>query len=132
MKGTAPTKINMYCALSQINMFHALSQKYQHLFENNTCIMKLSTSTLLVIFLHIFNLVFTKLNIFSARIWPSHLRSLVPKNMQAIVPFLWLGLICGMGFRAMSVQLIIWTSPGSKTNLNPIFFHDSSSALCTL
>ena len=47
-----------------------------------------------------------------------------------LTPFLWLGLIYhGMGFRAMSVQLIIWT--GSKTNLKLTFFLNSSSTLCT-
>ena len=48
-------------------------------------------------YFHIFNLVSTKLNIVSVQIWPLHLRSLVPKNKQAIVPFLWLGLIFGNG-----------------------------------
>ena len=85
---------------------------------------KLSILVLLVICLHIFNLVSTKLNTVSVRIWPLHLRSLVPKNKQAIVPFLWLGLIFGMCCRAVSVLSIIWT--GSKTNLNLIFFLDSS------
>ena len=70
---------------------------------------KLSILVLLVICLHIFNLVSTKLNTVSVRIWPLHLRSLVPKNKQAIVPFLWLGLIFGMGCRAVSVLSIIWT-----------------------
>ena len=51
---------------------------------------KLSILVLLVICLHIFNLVSTKLNTVSVRIWPLHLRSLVPKNKRAIVPFLWL------------------------------------------
>ena len=88
---------------------------------------KLSISVLLVICLHIFNLVSTKLNTVSVRIWPLHLRSLVPKNKRAIVPFLWLGLFFGMGCRAVSVLLIIWT--GSKTNLNLIFFLDSSKRL---
>ena len=82
---------------------------------------------LLVICLHIFNLVSTKLNTVFVRIWPLHLRSLVPKNKRAIVPFLWLGLIFGMGCRAVSVLSIIWT--GSKTNLNLIFFLDSSKRL---
>ena len=81
---------------------------------------KLSILVLLVICLHIFNLVSTKLNTVSVRIWPLHLRSLVPKNKRAIVPFLWLGLIFGMGCQAVSVLSIIWT--GSKTNLNLIFF----------
>ena len=59
---------------------------------------KLSNLVLLVIWLHIFNLVSTKLNTVSVRIWPLHLRSLVPKNKRAIVPFsvagphLWNGL----------------------------------------
>ena len=75
----------------------------------------------------IFNLVSTKLNTVSVLIWPLHLRSPVPKNKRAIVPFLWLGLIFGMGFRAVSVLSIIWT--GSKTNLNLIFFLDSSKRL---
>ena len=77
-----------------------------------------------------FNLVSTKLNTVSVRIWPLHLRSLVLKNKRAIVPFLWLGLIFGMGCRAVSVQSIIWT--GSKTNLNLIFFLILPSALSTL
>ena len=63
----------------------------------------------LVICLHIFNLVSTKLNTVSVRILPLHLRSLVPKNRWAIMPFLWLGLIFGMGCRAVSIQSIIWT-----------------------
>ena len=88
---------------------------------------KLSILILLVICLHIFNLVSTKLNTVSVLIWPLHLRSLVPKNKRAIVPFLWLGLIFGMGCRAVSVLSIIWT--GSKTNLNLIFFLDSSKRL---
>ena len=88
---------------------------------------KLSNLVLLVIWLHIFNLVSTKLNTVSVRIWPLHLRSLVPRNKRAIVPFLWLGLIFGMGCRAVSVLSIIWT--GSKTNLNLIFFLDSSKRL---
>ena len=88
---------------------------------------KLSILVLLVICLHIFNLVSTKLNTVSIRIWPLHLRSLVPKNKRAIVPFLWLGLIFGIGCRAVSVLSIIWT--GSKTNLNLIFFLDSSKRL---
>ena len=52
---------------------------------------KLFILVLLVICLHIFNRVSTKLNTVSVRIWPLHLRSLVPKNKRAIVPFLWLG-----------------------------------------
>ena len=82
---------------------------------------KLSILVLLVICLHIFNLVSTKLNTVSIRIWPLHLRYLVPKNKRAIVPFLWLGLIFGVGCRTVSVQSIIWTLTGSKTNLNLIF-----------
>ena len=68
-----------------------------------------------------------KTNTVSVRIWPLHLRSLVPKNKRVIVSFLWLGLIFGMGCRAVSVLSIIWT--GSKTNLNLIFFLDSSKRL---
>ena len=52
------------------------------------------------------------------------------RNKRAIVPFLWLGLIFGMGSRAVSVQSIIWT--GSKTNLNLIFFLILPSAFSTL
>ena len=85
---------------------------------------KLFILVLLAICLHIFNLVSTKLNTVSVLIWPLHLRSLVPKNKWAIVPFLWLGLIFGFGCQAVSVLSIIWT--GSKTNLNLIFFLDSS------
>ena len=44
----------------------------------------------LVSFLYIFNIVSIKLNTVSVWIWPLHLRSLVPKNKRAIVPFLWL------------------------------------------
>ena len=91
---------------------------------------KFSILVLLVICLHIFNLVSTKLNTVSVRIWPLHLSSLVPKNKRAIVCFLWLGLIFGMGCRAVSVQSIIWT--GSKTNLNLFCFLIHPSALSTL
>ena len=88
---------------------------------------KLSILVLPVICFHIFSLVSTKLNTVSVRIWPLHLRSLVPKNKRAIVPFLWLGLIFGISCRAVSVLSIIWT--GSKTNFNLIFFLDSSKRL---
>ena len=59
---------------------------------------KLSILVLLVICLHIFNLVSTKLNTVSVRIWPLHLRSLVPKKQvgdrafSVAGPHLWNGL----------------------------------------
>ena len=59
---------------------------------------KLSNLVLLVIWLHIFNLVSTKLNTVSVRIWPLHLRSLVPKKQagdrafSVAGPHLWNGL----------------------------------------